>query len=62
METKKKISIARIIVALLMVALGIYFLNLTEGVISGWFFSVIFFLMAITSIVNQEGIVKFGTT
>lgn len=62
MKTKHKISIARIVVALLMVALGIYFLDLTEGLISGWFYAVTFSLMAITSLLNHEDIVKFGTT
>lgn len=62
MELTFKITVKRLIIAILLIALSAYFLYLSSESISGWFYSGIFFLMAITSLVNKEGIVKFGTT
>ncbi len=62
MELTFKITLTRLILAILLIAAAIYMHYLSGGNVSGWFYSGIIFLMAITSLVNKEGIVKFGTT
>lgn len=62
MKKSNKGSIRKYIIALLMVVLGLWLIIHSGGQVYGYFVGVIFFIMAITSIVDHEYVVKFGST
>lgn len=62
MEKTKKGSIRKYIIALVVVAIGIWMITHAGGEVYGYFIGVIFLQMAVTSIVNTEYVVKFGST
>lgn len=62
METSKKPKVRKYIVAVLTVMIGIWMIDKSGGQVYGAFIGIVFFIMAITSIVDQEYTVKFGST
>lgn len=62
MEKTKKGSIRKYLIALVVLAIGIWMISYAGGAVYGFFIGVIFLLMAVTSIVNTEYVVKFGST
>ncbi|HLO90071.1 MAG TPA: hypothetical protein VK172_02795 [Lentimicrobium sp.] len=62
MKKSGKGRIGKYIIALLLVLIGTWLIRHAGGQVYGYFIGVVFFIMAITSIVDHEYVVKFGST
>lgn len=62
MKTSGKSVLKKYVLAIFMIVIGLWLINQSDGQVYGAFIGVVFFIMAITSILDHEYIVKFGTT
>jgi hypothetical protein len=62
METKVRHLLSNLLLAIVLIAIGLGFILLSHGQLTGVIFGFMFFLMAITAIVDQNDLIKFGST
>jgi hypothetical protein len=62
METKVRHILSNLFLAIVLIAIGMGFIVLSHGQLTGAIFGFMFFLMAVTAVVDQNDLIKFGST